>query len=640
MLTSILFAALQLNPLFGDHAVVQRDTSLTVWGRGGKPGERLTLAFAGTNCWTKVNPDGTFRFLVPPRPAGGPWELSVTAESGESAVAKDLLVGEVWIASGQSNMAFTMGSAEPGFGDVGDDALRSFRVPDALGFGERTEACGKWVAATPQSVKGFSAVGAFFARALRRELGVPVGLLFAANGGTRIEAWSSKPALAETESGRVELGRFAAGMADPRLWNGAKRKPEPPPEDPGPTDEALGWAKPDFQISGWRGVMAPSNFSDLEGRDFNGAVWYVRDVTVPENLRGRDLVFRIPGADKHDRTYVNGTLVGETGKGQETACYSLERAYRVPAALIGGDGKARLAIRVWSQIYAGGLGTADGPFALAPAEGKERPLDLCGFWKWRIERDFGRVGGGTAGYIPGNANAPHALFDAKIAPLVPYAIRGAIWYQGESNENNPQAYRDLLAAMVRDWRHRWAQGDFPFIAAQLAGFGYPSDFHERSPWAQIRQAMLDLSLTDPNFGIASAVDVGNAGDIHPKDKLTVGERMAKWALNRVYGRSDVLPTGPRAVAAERKDGKAVVRFLDCGTGLKATGELKGFYVKDAEGLFHVAKAEISGPDTVSVSAADCPAPVEVNYCWSKNPGKIALMNSGDLPASPFRIGVR
>ena len=302
MLVSVLLAALQLSPLFSDHAVFQRDIAVPVWGRGARPGERLTLMFAGTNCWTKANADGSFRFLIPPQTAGGPFELSVATDAGTVAVSKDILVGEVWLCSGQSNMAFGLNAAEPGWGDEGDELLRCFGVHCAAGFGEQTDVKGQWRAATPKAVRGFSAVAAFFARALRRELGVPVGILTAADGGTRIEAWSSAAALAETEAGRAELAKFAAGLANPKLWTaaGAPHKPQPPPDDVGPTAEALGWAQPSFDSAGWKSVMVPSNFADLEGRDFNGAVWYVRDVTVPEALRGRDLVFQIPGVDKQD----------------------------------------------------------------------------------------------------------------------------------------------------------------------------------------------------------------------------------------------------------------------------------------------------------------------------------------------------
>jgi len=633
--------ALELDPLFRDHAVVQRDAVLRIWGTGAKPGEKLAVAFAGTNAWTQANAEGSFCFAVPPRTAGGPHELTVTDSAGATVSSKDILVGEVWLASGQSNMAFSMGGAQPGFGDRGDELLRAFGVPGGtLGSAERQTANGGWAAATPDKVNGFTAVGTFFGRALRRELGVPVGIVWAADGGTRIEAWSSRPSLADSPAGRRELKRFDDACANPKVWAAhADRKPPVHPLDEGPTEAALRWAADPQADADWPEVAVPSSFVDL-GHMFNGAVWYVRTVRLPDSMRGHDLELRIPGVDKQDKTFVNGVKVGETGKGDEWEYYDKPRCYKVSAETAK-DGVARVAIRVWSQIYAGRIGSTDGDFALVDTTTNEK-LHLASIdWRWRIERDCGETGAGDGLYLSGEFNSPHSLFDAKIAPLAPMAMRGAIWYQGESNEGNASEYRELLGAMVRGWRARWGIGDFPFIAVQLAGLGWPTDFLMTDSWSVIRDGMLSLSFELPNFGIVTAADIGDVGDIHPKNKLAVGERLARWALNHTYGRTDVVPTGPRVTTVAARDRGVVLSFVDVGTGLctRGGGNPRGFFLAGADGRFKPAEARIEGASGVYVSSDAVPSPVEVRYGWSRNPSSASLVNSADLPASPFRRAV-
>ena len=634
MLFGTILAVLALNPPFCDHAVVQREKTLTVWGEGAVAGERLQLDFAGARTWTKANADGTFRFLVPPQKAGGPFELKVSGAKSGEASAKDVLVGEVWLCSGQSNMAFLMRDAKPGWDDRPDDAqLRCFTVTNRYGFGVSARAEGGWLTATREDVQKFSAVGGCFAAALRRELGVPVGILFASLGGTMVESWTSEASLTKTEAGRRALATYAETLRDPKSW-----QPTPPPKpwplDPGPTDETLRWAAADDASTGWRDIPVPSVFEALDNRCFNGAVWYRRDVTIPAGWKGRDLVLDIPAADKQDRTYVNGTLVGATGKERE-CFHDTPRHYRIPGELTKG-GRLRIAVRVWSQAYAGGIVGRGEDLRLKP-EGEEG-LCLAGTWQAKVELDLGETDAPSTVLIPGRSNAPHALFDAKIAPLVGYGIRGAVWYQGESNQDNADDYHDLLRTMIRDWRTRWGQGDFPFIAVQLANFLAERPYAEEDAWATIRQAMLDLSREEPNVGIASAIDAGDPLNIHPLDKRTVGERLAAWALGNVYGRKDVVPTGPRAVSYGRDISRLIVRFSDCGTGLVGgkDGVVRGVFVRGRDGVGRPASARVLASDALEVKGPVADA-TEIRYGWSRNPGPIDLRNSAGLPASPFRM---
>ena len=615
---------LKLAALFGDHAVLQREKPVPVWGTGGVAGEKLTLTVGGTTTWTKVAPDGSYRFVLPPQKAGGPYELAVTGADGRKTVSKDVMVGEVWVCSGQSNMAFTMRNAKPGWGDADEPLVRGFSQA--------------WTPGTAKGAAGFSAVGGFFARELCHRLGVAVGILIRADGGTRIEAWTSREGLMRTAPGRCDVARHEAMLFDPRAWKEYARWTDEMKLDPGPSSEALAWAKPDFDDSVWKSATLPSWFSELELLRRHGAVWYRKTVELPKAWKGRDLKLRIPGCDKHDQTFVNGVKVGGLGKGLETEYYALVRNYTVPAAAVA-DGKATVAIRVWSWAGAGGIGDADGDFSLTCPD-LPGFVDLyAGEWKWKDELDRGPARGGFAGILNDCPDYPGMLFGSRIRPLLGSAIRGVVWYRGEDNGHNCNDYYELLGGLVDDWRLQWGQGDFPFAAVQLAGFGEKAEFHRTSTWPVIREAIFRLSRDKRNFGVVSAMDVGCETDIHPVNKQVVGKRLAGWALHDVYGVAEAVPTGPRIRKAVRADAAVDLVFDDVADGLKGeNGDApKGFWLAGVDGEFHPAEAKITGRDTVRVSSRDVKTPTEVRYAWAKNPKFAELRNSADLPASSFRM---
>jgi len=619
--------SLKLAALFGDHAVLQREKNAFVWGDGGVPGEKLSLTVGTLTVWAKAGSDGSYRFVLPPQKAGGPYALIVTGEDGRTAVSTDVMFGEVWICSGQSNMAFTMRNANPGWGDKDEPLVRSFSH------------C--WTPGTVAGSAGFSAVGGFFARELSRRLGVAVGILTRADGGTRIEAWISREGLMRTEAGRKDVARFDAVQNDPRAWRKYERWTDEMKTDPGPSAAALAWAKTEADVSAWKSTTLPCWFHEMELLRRHGAIWYRKTVGLPKDWKGHDLALRIPGCDKHDRTFVNGTLVGATGKGLETEHYARVRNYTVPAALVR-DGRATVAVRVWSWAGAGGIGDADGDFSLA-CPGLPGFVDLyAGDWKWKDELDRGPARGGFAGILSDNPDYPANLFESRLRPLVGCAIRGAVWYQGEDNAHNCNDYYELLGGLVDDWRYLWGQGAFPFAAVQLAGFGEKAEFHRFSAWPVVREAILRLSRDKKNFGVVSAMDVGCETDIHPVDKLTVGRRLAGWALHDVYGVADAVPTGPRVRDALGAGPAVDLFFDDVADGLMGEkGDApKGFWMAGRDGEFRPAAAKITGRDSVRVMSKDVTSPAEVRYAWAKNPTFAELRNSADLPASSFRLPVR
>lgn len=635
---------MRLCSLFSAHAVLQRELPIPVWGWT-RPSLRVRASLGGQTVETLAAGDGAFLLRLPARAAGGPYRLVVeTADPAERVEVEDLLVGEVWIGSGQSNMEWTVSRSDPDPDPRDVPALRMFTVGHDANAGRAADVGGGWQPACGAAVSDFSAVGYHFGRRLQEALGVPVGIVNTSWGGTRIETWISREALVRQPRTRREVLAYERRSAEPAFWAhsfGPFEKGVPVltraaldfPADPGNLGEGLGWAAPGFEDSGWRTVTAPGFWQAL-GDPNNGSWWYRRRVRIPEAWKGRDLLLGIGGADKHDITYVNGVRVGATGQGIETEHWDVARDYPVPAELVAG-GEAVIAVRVFSFAFAGGFSGPAHRMKLRPADTPEDAgLALCGAWRARREHDLGLVVPPPLPEGPGNPNTPHILYDRMVAPLVPYAIRGAVWYQGESNAGVAQDYGALQAALIADWRRAWGQGDFPFGLVQLAAYRAPAPFDEQSPWALLREAQLEAAR-QPGVGMASAIDIGDELNIHPGNKREVGSRLARWALAEVYARPGPAQ-GPRYTGYTLESGAVRARFDHCGSGLVARGgALQTFFVAGADRRFHPAQARIEG-NTVVASSAQVPEPVALRYAWSNNPQGCNLYNAEGLPASPFR----
>ena len=637
-------AAVRFDNLFCDHAVLQRGQAIPVWGYGAAPSTRVLVTLGETKAWALANADGLFRTRLPAMTEGGPYELVATDEKGEKAVAKDVYVGEVWLASGQSNMEFAMKDAKPGFGEADRPLVRVFTVRNTAGEGPVREATGKWRRAMVGATDNFTAVGTFFAMKLQEELGCAVGVIAADWGGTHIEPWMSRRALMSTAAGRQELAEYDDGFTDALKWldpdelNAAYW-----PLDEGP-GEHIAWAARDLDESDWIDARVPGYFHEHYKRWFNGAVWYRKEVEIPADWAGKDLVLEIPGVDKMDIAWFDGVEIGRTGKRYETKWHDKLRRYPIAAKLVRG-GKATVVVRVWSQAYAGGIVGEAAELLLKRVDGKGE-ICLAGDWKSKVGKDVGCPKAGPQLPIPGNANCPTALYDSMIHPLVPYAIKGAIWYQGESNgafDEHCLDYGEFAKAMIADWRAAWGQGDFAFCFTELACFGRADEqFTGHEGWSEVRAAMLETTRALPNCGIASARDLslpGKPGEIHPPNKLDVGNRLARWALATQYGRTDLVPCGPRFSHAVAAGGKLVCHFTEVGSGLVAKGTSDGAvtwcHVAGFDGVFHPAEAKVDG-NTLVVSSPKVPRPLHVRYAWAKNPEGANLYNKEGLPACAFR----
>ncbi|HEY8965152.1 MAG TPA: sialate O-acetylesterase [Candidatus Methylacidiphilales bacterium] len=640
--------ALRLASLFRDRAVLQRDLPIPVWGCA-EPGETVTVALAGRRARVPADAEGRWLLRLPPLPAGGPFELVAEAPSGRAA-ARDVLVGEVWLCSGQSNMAFRLSESRPFDAEarVPLPDVRLLTVSNPARFGRRTEVEGEWAAADGAALAAFSAVGAWFGRRLHAELGVPVGLICNAWPGTRVEAWISREGLVRTPHGRAEVARFEeTAHADPadlptveRYADWADWERRGAPRDAGNRGLAEGWAEAALADTAWPAMELPAAWQE-RGHPGSGVFWFRKTVVVPAAWIGRDLELRLGSIDKHDDTWVNGERVGGLSWEDGPETWNTPRVYLVPARLVGADGRVAIAVRARSHVNHGGLRGPAAAMQLAPAgDGDGAALPLSGAWRYAVEQDWGIVAPPPPVYGQDQPNTPGILFDNRIAPLVPYGLRGVIWYQGEGNAEDASSYRASMVALLDDWRRAWGQGDFPFLQVQLANFleASPDPCQGRSRWAELREAQAAV-LAEPHAGMAVAIDVGEAGDVHPRDKKTVGLRLARWALAATYGRGG-LPSGPLHDShAAEAGGRVRLRFRHA-DGLRTTdgAPVRRVDLAGDDGRFVWAETAIEG-ETLVAWHPSIPLPRTVRYAWADNPEGCNLTNAAGLPASPFRVQI-
>lgn len=640
---------MKLGKLFSDGAVIQRRQFIPVWGETA-PGSVVKATLAGVSAFGASSSNGDFLFRLPPiEQAGGPHTLVVeNLSNGEKIEVRDILIGEVWLASGQSNMGFTMGSSpdqlEEFLAENHDPStLRMLTVGRSATSAPQDSFEGEWLYSDAQNTPAFSAVALWFGSKLRERLGVPVGIIASSWGGTIIEAWTSRNTLIRNPDVASAIQEYEQRIAGDAIWKAADVGKIIPSRfgaevkgDPGNKGEGFGWAKPEFDDSAWVDFNVPG-FWTSEGLAGNGAVWIRREFELPVEWAGKDLILELGGIDKHDVTYFNGVQVGATGKGFEEAfCYSA-RKYTVPGRLVSG-GKAMIAIRAFSFLFDGSFNGDALRYRIYPAGCAGQAVSLAGTWKFGVEADFGKVPCPTPRTAAG-PNVPNTwsiLFDGMIRPLIPYAIRGAIWYQGESNAGtvaSSAAYQRLMADMINDWRFCWGQGDFPFHMVQLANFRTPCPYDAESPWAVLRESQRRVCEQLPGVGMAVAVDCGEAADIHPKDKRSVGFRLAYSSLYNDYGCEDVVPGGPLPKQTVIENGAVRVRF-EHAQGLHFDGSPRGFYLAGGDGEFFPADSvEIDGSSVV-LRSSKILRPVHVRYSWSDNPDG-NLYNNMRLPASPF-----
>ena len=624
-------ATLRLSPLFSEGAVVQRGMDVPVFGFAA-PGAFVNVEIGGQRAGATADAKGYWIVRVKPLATGRSYVLNVSS-NGETVSARDIQSGEVWIASGQSNMEFPELSADD-YARAQAEAksdVRMFTVIKNTAGEPQRELKGHWDVASGGTVGGFSAVGLSFARELTRKLNVPVGIIHTSWGGTPAEAWTSREALTASPTLKPMVDAFDLAQKDYPSAMEAYKKAVGDfvnfKHGGGNEGFMKDWQAVETDESGWNEVPSGT----LLPADFDGAAWYRKTIDVPADWVGKPLVLNLGPIDDYDTTYFNGIRVGRTGAEDDNGDWLTPRQYRIAPGIVRA-GKNVIAVRVFDSAAVGGLYGKVEDMKLSLADGTSS-LPLDGTWRLRLEKALDpRTAIPQRPMGVGNPNVPMTLYDAMIAPIVPYGIKGAIWYQGESNADRAAQYRELFPTMIRDWRAKWGEGRFPFYFVQLANYMARKPEPGESAWAELREAQT-MTLSLPNTGMAVAIDIGEAGDIHPKNKREVGRRLALAALAKTYGQP-IVYEGPTYSGLAVVGDTARVTFRNGALATRDNAPPHSFQIAGADGKWAWADATIDG-STVVLRAAGVSKPTMVRYAWADNPDA-NLTNRAGLPAVPFR----
>ncbi|MBS1705024.1 MAG: sialate O-acetylesterase [Armatimonadetes bacterium] len=630
---------LKLPAVFSDGMVLQRDMPVPIWGWS-HPGEKVTVTFRGQSISTTADVSGKWKVTLDSLTAGGPDELGVFDED-QDIIVRDILVGDVWICSGQSNMAFPLSQAKNSttlMQEADQPRIRLFKVGFAASDRPLLDVKGRWRVSTPQSAASFSAVGYLFGKALSESEKVPIGLIETCWGGSSAEAWTPFGALSLDPELKPILIRYDRAKVENRAklekyrQESKKYRPKIHP-DRANLGFARGWASPIFDDSVWNTMMVPGYWEDqVKSLDIDGAVWFRTEVEVPPGAAGSDVILKLGQIADYDTVYWNGQMVGMTGTSEDEP-FETPRAYKISGRLVL-SGKNTLAVRVFNRKDKGGFGSEPEDMGVVGLDGAVIPI--AGRWRYHVETSLSpdAIKPLELPFGPGHPQAPANLFNGMVAPIVPLAVKGVAWYQGESNAERAKQYRTLLTRLISSWRTSFHQSDLPFLLVQLPNFRERLDFPSEAEWAEIREAQL-MALKLPKVGMAVTIDLGEANDIHPRNKLPVAERLADAAMQVVYyttarGQSPFFDT------YKIEGSKIRVLFRNTvGSLTTVDGEPpKGFAIAGADGKFIWAQAKIDG-ESVVIWHEKVPQPKYVRYAWADNP-LCNLVNRVGLPASPFR----
>lgn len=628
---SLSFSALatvRLPKLISDGMILQRDCNVKVWGWA-DPNEKITIEIAGKKLACQANEKGEWVALLSPQRAGGPFSMEITGTN--SIKINDILFGDVWLCSGQSNMELPMFRVKPRYEDLIKNSenanIRCFTVPQKYNFkSEQSDFDnGIWKAANPINVLKFSAVAYFFARELYDKYKVPVGLINASLGGSPIEAWMSEDALKAFPNQLNEAIKFRNDDLIKQIEKSDNERigawyAESVKKDAGYKNPTNHWSNFDLNTADWGTMNIPGYWDNTELGAINGVVWFRKEIQLPATMAEKPAKLNLGRIVDADSVFINGSFIGTTSYQYPP------RWYTVPANVLK-EGNNTIVVRVISNSGKGGF-VLDKPYTLTVGN---TTIDLKGAWHYKLGATMPPLGSQT--FVRWK---PMGLYNAMIAPLRNYNIKGVVWYQGESNTGNSAEYAQLFPAMILDWRMQFKQGVFPFLFVQLPNFMEPNPNPAPSSWAMLRESQLK-TLSVPKTGMAVAIDLGEWNDVHPLDKLDVGKRLVLSAQKLAYNDKSVVYSGPVYKSMKIVGSKIELTFNHTGSGLIAKNgqHLHYFSIAGADKKFVWAKAEIVN-NQVIVWSDSVKNPVAIRYAWADNPENANLYNNENLPASPFR----
>lgn len=617
-----------VSPVFSDHMVLQRDRLNRLWGWAA-PGQEVRVELGGTVARAQATADGRWQVELTPPPVGGPYTIKIVGP--QTVELHDVLVGDVWLFGGQSNMAFGLRGMTGGDAEAAaatHPQIRLLRVPEKVAYDQGGLPAGDWQVCSPATVSaggngGFSAVAYLFGLRLHTELGVPIGLIQDCIGGSPAESWMSREALQrfpEFAKGLEEITRLK-NRGGPAYGNYIMHWYDE--FDRGA--QGATWAAEAFDDTTWKQVPVPGQWHELGAGDGPAVYWFRRELTLPDPLPAGPAKIRLGVVEKMDSTYLNGQWIGASSWVENPRVYPVADGILRP-------GRNLVAVRVCKLQPNGGFQSPAAALVLELGDG--RTIPLAGPWKGALSVDARPPHSLPLGY-ENYPTMPTVLYQGMLAPLAPLALRGVVWYQGEANFTRAYQYRSLLPALIADWRALFRQADLPFYIVSLPAFLPRRTTPGDDGWAELREAQALTVRTVPHTALAVTVDTGDANDIHPKEKRPVAQRLALCALHDTYGR-DLVCAGPTFTTMEPLPGGALrLHFAHTDGGLVNQGEkLAEFAVAGADRKWFWAEAHIEG-DTVVVASPQVPQPVAVRYAWQANPAA-TLFNGAGLPATPFR----
>jgi sialate O-acetylesterase len=610
-----------VSTIFGDNTVLQRGKKNTIWGWS-DPGDKVRVEISGKHASGVAGPDRRWQVKIKPPAVGGPYTVKISGH--QSVELHNVLVGDVWLCGGQSNMQVSLRSAKNGEEEVkaaNFPEIRFFSVAPHSAYHHTDVVEGAWKVVSPETADHLSAVAFYFARKVQQEIHVPIGLVVDALGGTPAEAWTSTAALRPLKDFDVPLAELEKLAAPGALEYGNYIMHWYDQYDVGLKGN---WAASDFNDSTWKSVDIPGGFSDLGVPETPAVAWFRREIVAPDPFpAGRALLF-LGSIERMDTAYINGTQVGAS------AWVENPRVYFIPDGVLK-PGKNVVAIRVLKSKPTGGFLAK--PEELRLELGDKTRIPLAGKWKGQLSVDARPPHPLPIGYENWPV-MPSVLYEGMLAPIAPLSITGALWYQGEQNSERGFQYRKILPAMIADWRKLFGQGDFPFYIVGLPAFRHRSETPIDDTWAETRESQALAAASVSNSCLAVTIDTGDPENIHPKDKLPVGERLAFCALANHYGKK-VVYSGPTLASVERLPNSIRLRFAHTDGGLVVKGaKLEAFEIAGEDRKWYWADARIEGTGVV-VSSPSVPNPKEVRYAWQSNPAA-TLFNGAGLPAGPFR----